>query len=336
MNPLPSVAPGLESPDVGSSTHWRLIGRTRVLHLEVHPHEVLSYEEFQRVAGPAIALDGYVSGPTVIPPGLTHVTFNHHEGSARLTTRATCEQIALALHGRLARHWDNNALTVHINDADPDVCLAVWLLANPERVHESSVVRMVSAESWLDSTAGCMAPALEPAEAAGLSWVFAPCFALSPYAKAPVLAACVSEVAERIDAHLAGTGGTVTDPCDYKILSRHGPVVVVGEASPLARSRFLDDGIEVYVLVRARRGRHYYLSIGVTDIAVPYDLTSVYTALNAAEGLSGSECWSGADLVGGSPRSIGTLLDPKQVAALIACHLAAQADRSPSARIIDR
>lgn len=288
------------------------------VRVEVHAGEVLDFDRFLHLPGPALALDGYVEGPTRIENGFDHVSFNHHEGCSRLATRATCEQVALALCGRLGGWWRREGVTAHVNDADADVCLSVWLLANAGRVHEPGVSRLVTAESWLDSTSGCIAPALDDDEAGRLAWVFAPCFAVPPGSPATALATTLDEVAARVDAHLAGTGGRLAAACDYETRWRTGTTAVVAAASPLARSRFVRDGIDAYVMVRGRDGGRWHLSVGLSDPCTPMDLAVAYASLNALEGCSGDQRWSGSDTVGGSPRRLGTGLDPEQVAEVVA------------------
>jgi hypothetical protein len=286
--------------------------------VEVHAGEVVSFDEFLTMPGPALALDGYVEGPTRIEDGFDHVSFNHHEGCSRLTTRATCEQVALSLHGRLGGWWRTEGLTAHVNDADADVALSCWLLRNPSRVTEREVSWLVTAESWLDSTSGCIAPFLDDASAGVLAWVFEPCFAVAPASPSSVMAGCIDEVCARIDAHLAGRGGTVPAAREYQVDHRHGTVAVVSAASPLARSRFADDGIEAYVLVRGHHRGRWHLSIGLSDPTTAWDLAVSYATLNALEGLEGAERWSGSDTVGGSPRRDGTVLHPVEVAQVLA------------------
>jgi len=285
--------------------------------LEVHAGEVISFEQFLSAPGPALALDGYVAGPTRIENGFDHASFNHHEGCARLTTRATCEQVALALHGRLGGWWRTQGLTAHVNDADPDVALSCWLLGHPDQMAHPGVSRLVTAESWLDSTSGCIAPFLDEDEAAALAWVFQPCFTVLTGRTSGELRDVIDEVALRIDGHLAGRGDVVHDARDYHVDHRLGPVAVVSAASPLARSRFVGDGIEVYVLVRGQHLGRWHVSIGLSDPMTPGDLAVSYATLNAIEGLGGEQRWSGSDTVGGSPREHGTSLNPVEVAEIL-------------------
>ncbi len=103
--------------------------------------------EFATLSPNSIALDGAVQGPQVDPVN-RKFSFDHHAGCIRLVTLATCQQVATALQLGLVVDEET---TVIINDIDADTVLAVWLLANPERVNEPRVKELVEKVGLTDA-----------------------------------------------------------------------------------------------------------------------------------------------------------------------------------------
>lgn len=296
-----------------------------MLVVEPHPGEVVSFDDFCRHPAPAVALDGYVSGPTRWDTGRMHVNFNHHEGTeaSRTFVRATCEQVAFALQSGMPVP---NGLTVHVNDADPDVCLSVWLLEHPERGREFDVDRLVRAEGFLDTTAGCCTPPAAPEFLDELSWIFDPWAARRAESSAsldgPAISTILDEVSARIDQHLAGQGGSLHRADDYLVLDRRGPVTAVVEQGPLARARMHVDGIDIFVSVTSEQEGCLRVTIGKMSPFVAIDLVGCYDTLNELEALEGSDRWGGSDTVGGSPRRRGTTLSLDEILDAVAQSLA--------------
>lgn len=282
--------------------------------LRVHPGETVEFDVFcEATPGPAVALDGYVAGPSAWSWNGPHGNFNHHEDVNRLGTRATCEQVLFAERGGL---WDafsgHDILEVHVNDCDADVCLSVWLLENPERAQERDVELLVSLEGSLDCTGGCVAGGADEALLDKIAWVFEPYNVwrtTSGHTDADTQAAIIRAVGERITAWADGIAGSTSSTSDFEILERRGPVCAVVEYGPLARLRMHTAGIDVFVSVRDQGGVRV-VSIGKASPFVPFDLCAVYDELNDLEGIAPSErrCsgWGGSDTIGGSPRAEGT------------------------------
>lgn len=281
----------------------------------IHPQKVVPFSKFLTTKAPAVALDGYVEGPTRYEKDLSHISFNHHEGNDRFATRATCEQVALALSGRPGRFWSENPLSIHVNDADADVCLSVWLLKNPGMAQNPNVMRLVAAEGCLDTTAGCVIPAGDNNYLEQVAWVFDPCFSLGVKADEVSLRQVLRKVGKRIDAFVAGRARKARHTSTYSVVGSVGRVAIVQQAGPLARAAMSRDGIDAYVLLRDTAGRH--VSVGVTDPSVQVDLVNVYEVLNALENKAKGDRWGGATTVGGSPRRKGTSLNPQVVAAVM-------------------
>lgn len=297
--------------------------------LMVHPRETVTFEEFeQRAPGPAVALDGYVIGPTRWSPAGTHASFDHHADVDRFSTRATCEQVALALRSRFSLVTGDggrprDGLTVHVNDPDPDVSLSWWLLCHPALVDHPAVRTLVDLEGAVDSSGGTAAPG-DPAVLEVLAWV------AEPWARrrddvanmtAEEMAEVIAECAERMDAVVAGRPGRVPLSASYETLAEEAGVWAVVEHHPLARARVVVDGAEVVVAVRPGPvAGTQAVSVAKGAPWVDVDLDLVWAELNDAEGIAPEERdrWGGSDLVGGSPRERGTRLAPGEVCRLVA------------------
>lgn len=296
--------------------------------LEIHPHHTVGYDEFSADPGPAVALDGYVEGPTKVSGD--HANFNHHEGTDRFTTRATCEQVALALRMHMPLLAEPN-LRIDVNDADPDICFAVWLLHHPDLVDHPVIERLCSLEGALDSSGGTCAPGTV-AELETLAWI------VDPWASqrerlagcdAEILGDIIREVGFRIDETLAGRGGKVdlSATTGYDLEAVAGDVWVVREHHPMARARVCLDGATVFISVRPGPDeRTLSMTVGKASPFVHLDLDAVYADLNAAELDAGGDVgscdrWGGSDAIGGSPRLAGTRLDHSDVMAVVARHM---------------
>lgn len=278
------------------------------MDLIVHPRETISFDEFTGSPAPAVALDGYVHGPSRWDR-CGHYNFNHHDGSDRFTTRATCEQVALALRGGAPIAVAGTS--AHINDDDPDVALSVWLLEHADLVFEREVAELCTMQGAIDTYGGAAGmPALE--ELARLAWVIDP-WASRPRCEsrdAAGMAEVVAEVCERVSAFVAGRAEKLTGDWGYRLLRTDGDVWALTEDHPLARAQACADGAHVFIAVRDTNGRRH-VTIGKSSPFVDLDLVAVWDALNLADRCdrAGFETWGGGDQIGGSPRSDGTGLD---------------------------
>ncbi len=296
-----------------------------LIRLVEHPGETVTFAEFcAQTDGPGIAVDGYVSGPSAWSKDGPHASFNHHEGGRRLFTRATCEQARLAVaHGL----WDQMlhdgvpGAEVHVNDADPDVCTAVYVLGHPERLDDVAVERLVAAEGIIDTTAAFWCPPSVDADfLAALAWVYEPCFdarAAGRAADAPGLPALIEAVIERIEAHVDGRGGSRPAWGDFEERGRRGGVVAVVEHGPYARMALRRAGIHAVVAER-RAGPCRHITLAKASPFAGPDLDRAYGRLNELERCGPDQRWGGSDLVGGSPRRMGTALPLDEILAVVA------------------
>jgi hypothetical protein len=289
--------------------------------LVVHPRETIAFDTFDASPGPAVALDGFVAGPTRFTSG--HANFNHHEDVDRFATRATCEQVALAVRMRLPLLADPQ-LSVHVNDPDPDVCFAVWLLEHPALVDHPAIERLCTLEGAVDASGGTCLPG-SPDDVDTLAWVVDPWAAWrTEGAPDGEMAAVIRAVGGRLDAVAEGRPGRVDLTDSYEVVAATGDVWALVERHPLARARAAADGVRVYLAVRpGPTPDTRTVSLGRVSPFVPADLPGCYAALNAAEPdghLAGDplDCWGGSDLVGGSPRRSGTALPVAELVGIVA------------------
>ena len=297
--------------------------------LRPHPGASVTFEEFLDTPGPAVALDGYVRGPSRWD--LHHASFDHHEGCSRFTTRATCEQVALAIRSHCPVLVDEQGrsrpeLTVHVNDDDPDVALSWWLCTHPQEVGNPKLDRLLVLEGVLDASGGMLrAGAVD--ELQQLAWVIEP-WVEARHRGPRDEAACrgvVEAVADRITAMVAGRAGQVTHANQYDVLARRGTVWAVREHHPLARCQVVADGATAIVAVRSTGNGSMDYSLALADPWSAPALTPLYAALDRLEGRDEGHGWGGSDTVGGSPRGSGSSLPVDVVVEHLAQHLSAEA-----------
>ena len=165
-------------------THREKLGSGITLFVE--PRKVIKWPDFIDHYPPfSIALDGFVIGPPLFSSVGPHANFNHHEGVDRLSTRATCSQVLVALKQGLLDTFSVNSeamINIFVNDPDHDTALAVWLMKNHARitspVHEPYINRLVRMEDLLDVTAGAYPYSIDAVVLKEIAWVF------EPYARA--------------------------------------------------------------------------------------------------------------------------------------------------------
>lgn len=292
-------------------------GTVCVVELVVHPRVTVSFDEFCASCDAGVALDGYVAGPTVWDD-VGHYNFNHHEGTDRFTTRATCEQVALGL--RVCDELWAPDLGVHVNDDDPDVALSVWLLEHPELVDDDVVRVLCSLQGAIDSLAGCCSvPRVDDLER--LAWVIDPWVeARSNLTRsAGQIASVIGAVGDRISAHVVGCGDRLPVEHSLVVRERRGDVWAISETHPLSRALLVAGGAAVFVSVRELDGRRD-VSVGRTSPFVSCDLDGVWDALNRVEDCVAFDRWGGGDMVGGSPRGSGTRLEVAEILDVVAAH----------------
>lgn len=294
--------------------------------------EPVSWAEFRR-SHPAgsIALDGYVRGASQFDPRGPWLNFDHHADVDRLSARATCAQVLLALRQGLfqrERLWWQRPVQVYVNDCDEDVCLSWYLLNHWRQVFRASntaLERLVQTVDLLDTTAGACLQPLDENLLREIAWVFEPYrFARLrgslDSANEIAFKAIIDAVIRRIDAHLQGSGGVSMLDLRYEWLFAGSGWALVTELGAQARLGMVRNGIRAYVSVRERADGLWSYTLGRTSPFVAFDIPALVAALNQAEDPS-QGTWGGGNLIAGSPRKKGSALSPTEVVSIVEDHL---------------
>jgi hypothetical protein len=309
--------------------------------VQIIPGKIVSRAEFVAAHPPySIALDGYVRGEPFLhhTPDGPFRNFNHHEAVDRSCTSATCEQVRRAVilglfdlyGGAAARRAD-----VWVNDCDQDVCLATWILLNPDRADAPWVRTLAYIEDLLDMSAGGF-PMPEERDLLGeVRWVFEPYTgqraAICGY-DAAGMRGVIAEVHGRIERFLRGAGETLPLLGSYRQLGGGDGWVLAEVDHQHARQKMVEAGVRAAVELYARpAGRYSYAIWRRSEYIVDFPVLEILAALNDAEGLDeGDAQWGGSENVGGSPRVVGSRLEPAQVEAVVRAVIAdRRATRSP-------
>jgi hypothetical protein len=274
-----------------------------------------------------IALDGYVYGKPWFNPKAPSANFNHHEEVDRLSTRATCSQVLIAVRQKLLDRFRKNGeieLNVYVNDCDQDVCLSWFILKNSwmcENTINPALNRLVHIEDMMDTCAGSYPfnkdlPIIEK-----VSWVFEPYtkFRLSgglDKKNASDYRSVIEDVENRIMQHITNGGGVAKLDTRYEVMQSNDRWALIKEHGKDARTVLSGDGIKAFVSVRERPDKNWTYSVGKMSPFVDFDIQGILAALNSAEG-NAVDMWGGSDTIGGSPRYAGSKLSPAQVADVI-------------------
>lgn len=304
------------------------------IYLHTEPGVVMDWETFQaEKPSCAIALDGYVYGRTRYSADGPYANFNHHEEVDRLSTRSTCMQIYFSIIMGLFESFQRDGepyAHVYVNDADQDVCVAYWLLKNPEMVSlirwDSPLARFIVMEDFLDASAGAfpfndseMPDSLLKRQA----WVF------EPYTNARrerrlhamngvEMQKLIEAVYRRITLFSESKSGMIELDLVPEIIGGGQDWKMIAEKEGYARSSIYASGTKAFVGMRPREDGNYTYVIGKMSPFVMFPIFDIYDALNRAENMTGSgNIWGGSDIIGGSPRRSGSSLSPRQVETII-------------------
>lgn len=290
----------------------------------------MSGETFKKMAGPfSVALDGFVNEGPWFDPDLPCKNFNHHEGVSRLDTRATCAQVLMSLRqGFFKRFRDATGPMAHIyaNDCDEDVCMSWFLLKNhaiTQQALNPSLNRLVHMVDMLDTTAGAFPFPEDMPSLRGLAWV------MEPYRNFRVrgglnvrdanhFRSIVTDVENRIQMHLAGTGREIDLDTRYAVEHLGTGWKLIKEIGPQARVAMFADGIRAFVTCADREGGGWNYIVGRMSDYIPFPVPQILLAMDEAEGLSGkANHWGGGATIGGSPRIGGSKLPPEDVIKIV-------------------
>ena len=259
----------------------------------------------------SIAIDGRVQGPQIDTENHRY-SFDHHFGCLRFCTLAACQQAATAVLLGL----DPTEYTAYLDDADVDVCTAVWCLENPDRVNEPLAKKLIDAVGTLDMHAGAysvngMMKVVE--------WISAPELEAkksNDYQKVSneTLRSVLEAVLHRIDQYVNGESSEdVNEYCkkiknehdheNFSILRNENGYAVIEAVDPHIYTRLWKAGFERLLVVRPRKDTLDCTIIKKSDFVDSYPLLKFYEALNIKENLANSEFkWGGGTSCGGPPR----------------------------------
>jgi len=299
------------------------------IDLVVTPGPALSRTAFIESHAPfSVALDGYVFGePWLDVSGAgPYRNFNHHEAVDRSCTSATCEQarraVVLGFYDLFRRDGERTA-TLYANDCDQDVCLASWILMNPDRATEPLVRVISQIVDLLDMSAGVWPMPHERDRLGEIRWVFDPYLRARPNLagmSGETMREVIRDVHHRLDQFVIGRAEVLPLIGRYTQIGGGDGWILAEITHQTARERMVAAGIRAAVEVFGRSGDRYLYSLWRrSEYVVGFPVRAILAALNEAEGFQPVDPtgWGGADSVGGSPRGRGSALTPSQVQGVV-------------------
>ncbi len=235
------------------------------IELQVRPGATETWKDFCSThPGFSIALDGYVTGPPDFCQDGPHANFDHHAGVYRLATRSTAGQVLVAIKLGLFDTFCRNGhprANIFVNDCDHDVCLAVWMLQNPDRVLrlkiEMDVAQVILCEDFLDATAGVFPINLEQSVVRKLVWVFAEYETARETGRLSAMdgaemSELIEQTGKRITMLWEGKGQEQAVVGSYEQMGGGSGWTMIRESGSFARAKLLSDGCRAFVAVRDR------------------------------------------------------------------------------------
>ncbi len=305
-------------------------------NLVICPGKTITRAEFLTHPAYAIALDGYVNTEPFLhvdAHGGPYRNFNHHEVVDRSCTNATCEQvrkaILLGLYDLFTDHG-NKCATLYVNDCDQDVCLSTWLLLNPDRAAEPLVRQLSQIEDLMDGSSGTFPMPHDRTLLSQIRWVF------DPYDRSrgrlqlttAEMQSIIEDVHHRIDRFVVGKASEIALNGTYALRTdrdiSHARYWFVETASADARLQMVTNGCKAAVELLGEAGdkgvkRYKYTLWRRSEYVAWFPIPDLLAGLNARERARSSEVvtecgtWGGSTTVGGSPRSLGSILTPAEV-----------------------
>lgn len=282
--------------------------------------ELITWEKFCGPTYPdfGIALDGYVIGPPRQDLTRPAINFNHHEDVVRFATRATCEQVKVALDMGLYRNFrkgDRPWAHVYVNDCDEDVCTSWWQLSRWPHPSGYLLTRLVAVQGLLDMSAGAYPIHPDSRILHEFAWIFEPYVQARMANKlnkmsATEMAYVIENVCARIDAYMSGGGIGIPLDTRYEVLRRGTGWTMVKVTGYYARAQMCADGIDAFLNFRGEDDGSYVYSVGCGPFS-SFPMERVRQALSGAE--SDGRQWGGADTIFASPRGLGSTLNPDRV-----------------------
>lgn len=306
------------------------------IDLRLLPHLApMSSVKFQEEHPPfSIAIDGFVmerSGWVMTSEGPYAWLDHHQRQEARLDLRATCAQVFLWLKMGLLEPFKQQGklrLNVYAHDADQDVALAWFLLSNYKLViggRHKRLERMVELVDRLDTTAGTYPVTREDLSTLEqMAWVFEPYTDRRVNGKIVKLGLdeaykIVFAVEKRIQAYLDKEAKRIKLDLDYEEIGGGVGWKMIRELGAQGRQGAIMDGVKAYAshlgtfqLENSSIIRHRWV-IGRLSDMIAFPVPELWDYLNKLEECPAEDHWGESSMVGGSPRSRGSLLGPKEL-----------------------
>lgn len=300
------------------------------IHLHIEPNQPpLSWDDFISSKPPySIALDGYVFGSTKFSnKNGPYANFNHHEEVDRLSTRATCAQVLIALRqGLMDVFTKDNEVNIHVyvNDCDQDVCLSWFILKNYVLCHNpinANLNRLVHMEDMMDTCSGAYPFPIGMDMLNQILWIFEPYTLFRMQGgvdrkNSKEFEVVILGVEQRIHQYLMGKSGQATLDVSYRKIGGGQNWSMVIEDGFNARLAMMSAGIKAFVSVRERQNGNYTYSIGKMSNYIPFDIEEILKILDKEEA-NDSDHWGGSNTIGGSPRVTGSKMAPEKIERII-------------------
>jgi hypothetical protein len=126
----------------------------------------------------------------------------------------------------------------------------------------------------------------------------------------------IDQVEARILQYIHGQAKEIELDFRYEVLIKQDKFALIKEIGSHAKTGLLSDGFQSYMTVRQRPNGHYTYTIGKLAFA-SLNVPAALNALNRNECCLKNDCWGGGNIVGGSPRVIGSKLTPNEVFEII-------------------
>ena len=241
------------------------------------------------------------------------ISFDHHAGCIRTITLATCEQV----HRAIELGFDpTNYEKIIIDDIDADTVLSVWLLQNPDMIHDDLVTEVTRLVGFVD-TNGPMIRAPHP-----LHYAINPHWSVTRTEK--MLLECLKKATDYFEGELELEKGS-TRPGRFAGFNKKGEVYIIENTT----------FVEMYtqfplVLGIGNTGDTNMFTLGKISEFFNFNMKPVFDQLakmeekktDALELLTKN--WGGSTTIGGSARysdKSNSRLDEKSVIDVIRNHL---------------
>jgi hypothetical protein len=233
---------------------------------------------------------------------------------------------------------------LYVNDCDQDVCLATYVLRNPDYVGRPLLRQLVSIEDYLDTTGGLYLPDNDELRTMmrTQAWIFEPYTDVRLSGVLRILSGdamleIIEGVHERTRLFLFGHGEQKEEfDLRFETMAQNEIWSMVREIGSEAKTGMAMKGIRAYVSFLGEHEGRYKYSLGRLNPVVPFPVRAILECLNHAEGIGphAVDRWGGGSNRGGSPRKEGSRLSPTEVETVVedCVQRWASANRRPTRR----